>query len=258
MTFQEKVRKRTPLWGAHVHVSDVIPTEIFAALGYDFIWIDMEHTTLSPEQVHHHILAARANGAPAIVRVPVHDLTITKQIMEIGPDGIIFPMVRDAQEAAELLSWTLYPPLGARGCGPKAAVRYGLDSEPDFYKNGHEKTCRFIQIEQKSAVEDIEKIALLPGLDGCILGLLDLSGSRNMLGDMYSAENLALAKRVADAMRAHGKTAGISTGATDAKTLTLLKDLGINMISAGADFEYVAELGRKTLAQLRRIQGGSL
>ena len=256
MTFQEKVRTGMPLCGAHVHVCDVIPTEIFASLGYDYIWIDMEHTTLSPEQVHHHIIAARNEGSAAVVRVPVHDLTMTKRVMEIGPDGIVFPMVHDAKEAEELLSWTLYPPSGARGCGPKAAVRYGIDNEPDFYRNGHEKTCRFIQIEQKSAVDDIERIASIPYIDGCVLGLLDLSGSRNALGDMYTTDNLSLAKHVADTMKKHGKTAGISTGATDTETLTMLYNMGINMISAGADFEYVVKLGRQTKELMKKIQGG--
>lgn len=258
MTFQEKVRARIPLWGAHVHFADVVPTEIFSALGYDYIWVDMEHTTLTPEQVHHHILAARNEGVACVVRVPVHDLTITKRIMEIGPDGIVFPMVKNAEEARELISWTMYPPLGARGCGPKAAVRYGIDNEPEFYKNGHIKTCRFIQIERVSAAEETEQIAAIPGVDGCILGLLDLSGSRNALGDMYSTDNLSYAIKVAKAMEKHGKTAGISTGSTDTETLTMLKNIGLNMISAGADFEYIVKLGRETKERMERITGGTL
>ena len=73
---------------------------------------------------------------------------------------------------------------------------------------------------------------------------------------MYTTDNLSLAKHVADTMKKHGKTAGISTGATDTETLTMLHNMGINMISAGADFEYVVKLGRQTKELMKKIQGG--
>ena len=236
-----------------VHLSDVIPTEIFAALGYDYIWLDMEHTTLTCEQVHHHMLAARNGGSAAIVRVPVHDLTYTKRIMEMGPDGIIFPMVTGYEDAKELLSWTLYPPLGARGCGPKAAVRYGIDNEPDFYKNGHVKTCRFIQVELESAAREIEKIVTIPHLDGVILGMHDLSGSIGRLGDVFSKENLKLAQHTVDVCRANNITVGTATFAIDKETLTRYHDMGMNMITTGSDYDFILKLGRETLETMQGI-----
>ncbi len=253
LTFQEKIRNCNPVCGPIVHLGDVIPTEIFAALGFDYIWLDMEHTTLSPEQVHHHILAARNEGVAAIVRVPVHDLTMTKRIMEIGPDGIIFPMVTGYDDAKELLSWTLYPPLGARGCGPKAAVRYGLDSEPDFYKNGHEKTCRFIQVELESAAKEIEKIVTIPHLDGVILGMHDLSGSIGRLGDVFCKENLVLAQHTIDVCRVNHITVGTATFAIDEETLSRYHSMGMNMLTAGSDYDFMLRLGRETLERMRKI-----
>ena len=65
----------------------------------------------------------------------------------MGVDGIVFPMVRDAEHAEKLLSWTLYPPYGARGCGPKGAVSYGYGQRKEYYGKGHLETCRFVQIE---------------------------------------------------------------------------------------------------------------
>ncbi|MBQ4087693.1 MAG: aldolase [Clostridia bacterium] len=253
MTFQEKIRNCENTFGPLVHLSDVIPTEIFAALGYDYIWLDMEHTTLTCEQVHHHMLAARNGGSAAIVRVPVHDLTYTKRIMEMGPDGIIFPMVTGYEDAKELLSWTLYPPLGARGCGPKAAVRYGIDNEPDFYKNGHVKTCRFIQVELESAAREIEKIVTIPHLDGVILGMHDLSGSIGRLGDVFSKENLKLAQHTVDVCRANNITVGTATFAIDKETLTRYHDMGMNMITTGSDYDFILKLGRETLETMQGI-----
>lgn len=254
MTIKEKVQKAMPLWGTHSHLTDAIVTEIVANLDYDYIWIDMEHTVLSCEQVHHHIMAAHAKNKPAFVRVPVNDLTYTKRIAEMNVDGIIFPMVQDAKHAKDLLDWTLYPPYGKRGCGPKGATNYGLDNEMEYYKEGHlNKLCRFVQIEQESAAMDAKAIAKLPYLDGCVLGMHDLSGSHGRLGDIFCDKNLDLAKRAIDAFRSEGKTVGISTGAVDVETLTFYKNMGINMITAGADFEYILRGAINTLETMKAI-----
>ncbi len=254
MTIKEKVQKALPICGTHVNLTDPIVTEIFGALGYDFLWVDMEHTALSCEQVYHHILAAKSAGTPVFVRVPVDDLTITKRSVEMGPDGIIFPMIKNAEHAKRVLDNTLYPPYGTRGCGPKGAVRYGLDSEPYYYGEGHLKMCRFVQIEQASAAEEAEKIAAIPYLDGIVLGMHDLSGSIGRLGDIFCEENLRLANKSIAAFRAAGKTVGVSTFATDDETLTRYHEMGINMISTGADYDYVAKRGIETLNRIKGIQ----
>ena len=250
---KQRLANRENLCGTHVNLNDPIITEILGSLGYDFLWIDMEHTSMVPEHIYYHILAAKSAGTPVFVRVPVNDLTFTKKVLEMGIDGIIFPMVKNAAHAKELLDMTLYPPYGKRGCGPKGAVRYGLDSEPDFYKEGHLKLARFVQIELKSAAEDAENIAALPYLDGCVLGMHDLSGSINKLGDVFCEENLTLAKKAIDAFKNAGKTVGVSTFATDKETLERYHDMGINMISTGADYVYVLENGKKTLSEIKNV-----
>ena len=255
MTIKEKVEKQMPLIGGHTNLNDAIITELFGELGYDFVWIDMEHTALMPQQVYHHILAAKSTGAAAFVRVPVDDLTNTKKVLEMDIDGIIFPMVRDSKHAKSLLDNTLYPPVGTRGCGPKGAVRYGLESEADFYVNGHKKICRFVQIELESAALDAEAIANIPYLDGCILGMHDLSGSIGRLGDVFCEENLALANRAIKAFKDAGKTVAVATFATDEATLKKYHDMGINMICTGADYVYIADGAKKTMETLKNVRG---
>ena len=151
--------------------------EMMGYFDYDYLWIDLEHSATTIEQCYAQLVAAKSVGKQAIVRVPQNDLTYTKKVLEMGPDGIIFPMVHSAKEAEELLSYTLYPPLGNRGCGPQRAVRYGVDDEIAYFKSGHGNLCRFLQIECKSFVDELELIADNPYIDGFILGLADLSGS---------------------------------------------------------------------------------
>lgn len=253
MTIKEKVNKVVNICGTHVNLTDPIVSEIFSNLGYDFIWVDMEHTVMSCEHVYHHLLAAKATGMPVFVRVPVDDLTFIKKVLEMNIDGIIFPMVKDAKHAKKLIEMTLYPPYGKRGCGPKGAVKYGLDSEPEYYSKNHLKLCRFVQIEQKSAADDAEKIAAIEHLDGCILGMHDLSGSINRLGDVFCDENLALATKTIKAFKNAGKTVGVSTFATDKETLLRYYKMGINLISTGADYDYILQNAKKTLSTISEV-----
>ena len=253
MTIKKKITNRINVCGAHVNVMDPMITEIIASLGYDFLFVDMEHTNLTWEHVYYHLLAAKVGGTPVFVRVPADDLTATKKVLEMGIDGIIFPMVRDAAHAKQLLDTTLYPPYGKRGFGPKGAIRYGLDSEEEFCKKGHLNLCRFVQIELESAAKDAQNIAALPYLDGCILGMNDLSGSINRLGDTFCDENMTLAKQAVEACKNAGLTIGVATFATDEETLKRYYNMGINMISTGADFEYILRGARNTLQTLKKI-----
>ena len=253
MTLQEKIAACLPVNGTHVNLTDPMITEILASLGYDYLWVDMEHMLLSCEHIYHHLLAARSCGTPILVRVPADDLTYTKRILEMGVDGIIFPMVRDADHARKLLADTLYPPYGTRGCGPRGAVRYGLADETEYYGPGHLKLCRFVQAELASAAEAAAQIAAIPYLDGCILGMHDLSGSIGRLGDVFCEENLRLARKTIAAFQAAGKTVGVATFATDRDTLSRYHDMGINMITTGADYDYILQKGKETLATITQL-----
>lgn len=254
MTLKEKIRTGMKLNSISVNLLDASVTEMCSYLGYDFVWLDMEHTQITYENVYNHIIAAKAGGTPIIVRVPENDLTATKKVLEMGTDGIIFPMIQDYEHAKELLSWTLYPPYGKRGCGPKGAVRYGLDNESEYYKEGHLELCRFIQIERESAAEVAEKIAKIPFLDGCFLGMHDLSGSINDLGNIFSERNLQLADKAVRAFKDEGKSVGVLTYATDEETLSRYDEMGINIIATGADYEYIVRGARDTLKRIKKIQ----
>jgi 2-dehydro-3-deoxyglucarate aldolase/4-hydroxy-2-oxoheptanedioate aldolase len=257
MTLKEKISKGLSVCGPHVNLTDPAITEIFSFLPYDYILVDLEHTIMDTEHVYAHLLAARSAGKPLIVRVPADDLTITKKVLEMGIDGIIFPMVRDAAHAKKLLDMTLYPPYGKRGCGPKGAVRYGVDNELEYYGKPHiEKICRFVQIEQKSAADDVENIASLEYLDGCIFGLFDLSAdAAGKPGDVFCEENLAMVNKCVEVCKRNKKSVGIMTFATDKETIKRYHDLGINMISTGADYQFILEGAKKSLATMSEILG---
>ena len=254
MTLREKVLAKQNICGTHITMTDPSIAEMMGFIGFDFIWIDLEHAYISFEQLYSMINCAKAAGTATIVRVPQHDFTYTKKVMEMGVDGIIFPMIKNAAEAAEMINYTLYPPIGNRGYGPRRAVRYGLDDDPEYIKNGYTKTCRFIQIEQESAVDDLENIVKNnPYIDGYIFGLMDLSGSIGELGNCLGENNLKLVKRTIDVMNKYNKTIGISMTPNDEELMRTYFDMGINMISSGADFDHIVKGAKTTFENAKKV-----
>ena len=122
---RDKIEKRKKILGTLVSLTDPCLCEIMGNIGYDCVWIDTEHTYMSHKDVLCHLNAARSAGIPAVVRLPQNDLTETKRVLEMGPDGIIFPMARSVEECKSLIEMTLYPPHGTRGFGPLRAIGYG-------------------------------------------------------------------------------------------------------------------------------------
>ena len=256
MNLKEKIKSGKSICGTLVNIPGIPIVEILGYFDFDYLWIDTEHSVTTTEQCYAQIVAAKSVGIPSLVRVPQNDLTYTKKVMEMGPDGIIFPMVKDAEEAMELLSYTLYPPIGNRGCGPQRATRYSADNEYEYLKaGGNPDFCRFLQVECKSFVDDLEKIADNPYIDGFIMGLADMSGSINEFGDFFGENNLALAKKTIEIAHKHGKIVGSATQASDEKTIRMLHEMGIDMLTCGADFNYLVNGARTTCENIRKVIG---
>ena len=250
---KSKLQNHEKTIGMHLNLNDVTIGRIAGLSGYDFIWIDMEHSYLPFEGLLNLIVAVHAGGGQVIVRAPQDDLTATKKILEMGPDGIIFPMIKTPDEANRLISYTLYPPHGIRGFGPMNAVDYGIKDIMGYVKEHHKTMCRFIQIEHIDAVRNLDEIIKNEYIDGYIVGANDLSGSMGRLGDVFSDEVTAVIKEVVAKLKAAGKYVGISTGDFSESTLKYWHDMGFDMISAGADFDFLREGFRQNRETLERV-----
>lgn len=121
-----------------------------------------------------HILAAQAKGMAAIVRIPYVEPFLAKRVLEMGPDGIIFPMIRDADMARQAMNHCLYPPRGTRGFGAARAWNYGVMGLESYLDTLDDSLCKFIQFELKEAVDNIDEILKVPYVDGYVVGPLDL------------------------------------------------------------------------------------
>ena len=253
---KQKIRNGENIIGMHLNFNDIGVAKIAGLAGYDYVWIDLEHSYLSLESLMGAIIAIQAGGTAAIVRVPQGDLTFTKKVLEMGPDGIIFPMVKSAEEANRMVGFSLYPPHGNRGFGPLNAVNFGIEDMRTYAENSVDGMCRFIQIEHKDAVADLDKIMENEFIDGYIFGPCDLSGSINELLDVYGEHTAALMQETVAKLKAAGKCIGLSTGDYSDGSLEHWRDMGINMISAGADFDFIRDGAIRNRKNMEKIIKG--
>lgn len=250
---KEKIRNKEKLIGMYVQLGDISIARIAGLAGYDFIWVDTEHSYMSFETVLGHIMALKSTGTPVVVRVPQDDLTATKKILEMGVDGIIFPMVRNAEEADRVIGYTLYPPEGERGFGPMGAIDFGFQKAFEYTQRSQNDLCRFIQIEHKDTVEDLDRIMRNPYIDGYIFGPNDLSGSYGMLGQVFSQEITGVIRQTIARLREHGKYVGIASGGYSKDVLEHWSSLEPDMLSAGADFDFIRDGAVQNRIQMEAI-----
>lgn len=212
--------------------------EICAGQGYDWLLIDAEH---GPQTLPGIVAQLRAvEAAPpcsAIVRVPSHDPIAIKQILDLGAQSIMVPMVETAEQAKAIVTASLYPPSGKRGLGGARAARWG--GYPAYVGEANARICIIAQIETGLAVENIEAISAVDGIDALFVGPADLAASEGLLGAtnfeaLFKLTGEALARIVAT-----GKPAGILS--RDDRLVQQYLNGGARFIANGIDSFAIAK-----------------
>jgi 2-keto-3-deoxy-L-rhamnonate aldolase RhmA len=185
--------------------------EIAALLGYRFVILDMEPGFITQNNCDALVALARCSGLTVILRVAVPERILVQQGLDNGADGIMLPMVGDAAHAAEVSAYAKYAPLGTRGVGSGRAFAYGTYTAIDeaFFSKANERTRCHVMIETTGALEEVDKIAALPAVDGLFVGPLDLSLARGRGAFRMTADDEKDFKRVAQACKKHGKILGL-------------------------------------------------
>lgn len=250
---KKKVLACAKICGTHISLNDPVICEILGYAGFDFLWIDTEHTSIDYNDLLRHLSSARMTATPALVRVHINDYNHVKRVLEMGPDGIIFPMISTAAEADSAMKSCMYPPDGRRGFGPLGAVRYGYDDVNEYINMVNNKLCRFIQIETKETVDNLPEIIKNPYIDGYIFGPCDLSGSVGELNNVFGDNTVLLIKKSIEIIKNAGKCIGISIGSDDVDTIGFWHGMGINMISSGVDYNYLLRGAKQNLSNIKKI-----
>lgn len=237
--WKERIKKGEILLGGHIFLPNSAMAEAMASFGYEYIWIDGEHGSFDKEEMLNHIVAINSAGSGAFVRVVAGEACFIKPVAEMGPDGIIFPMICTAEEARRAVDACIYPPGGKRGFGPRRANRYGLINDKEYLDSIDKALVKVIQIEHKSGVENIDDILKVKGIDGIVIGPYDLSGSLDLLGQLKHPAVLDCCKKVIASCKAHCIPCGTSIGSGDDEYINFWLDQNINFIFCGDDIGFV-------------------
>lgn len=252
--FRKKLAQGKRMLGTHVNLYDSRICEILGLLGFDYLWIDMEHISTTFHDMELDLIAARAADIPCIVRVTWNEIPYIKRVLEAGPAAIVVPMVNSVEEAKRAIDACIYPPEGKRGFGPCRARSYGLEDIYSYLARANTDVCRFIQVESREAVEIMEETAKIPYMDGYVIGPVDLSASVGELGnDFHGAETNRLIDLAIRKAHNLGKPIGFSTGTNRPDELEHWISKGLDFISASTDMQSVIRGGSELLSSMRLI-----
>jgi 2-keto-3-deoxy-L-rhamnonate aldolase RhmA len=219
-----------------------------AAMGFDFLWIEMEHSPITLETLRSMVLATRGLPAVPIVRVPVVELWTAKRALDAGALGVIFPFVNNATLATTAAQACRYPPAGRRGSGAGLAnFRWPVQNYYDF---ADENVLCVALIERIEALTEIEAIAATPGVDVIFIGVSDLSFSLGLRGNIAGPEMEAAIATIVQAARKHGKYLG--RPALDAASITRYHREGFQFFQGPTDLDLLRQGTRSLLDPVQR------
>jgi 4-hydroxy-2-oxoheptanedioate aldolase len=243
--FARRLAEGPPLIGMWVASGGPYIAEICAGSGLDWLLIDAEHAPNDLRSVLAQLQAVAAYPVHPVVRPPVADPVLIKQLLDIGVRNLLVPMVESAEEAAAIVRATRYPPSGIRGVGSALARASRWNRMPGYLQSAEDGICVMVQAESARALDALEEIATVDGIDGVFIGPADLAASLGHLGRPEHPEVVNRIEKAIGTITTLGKAAGINAFAEPAARHYL--GLGCAFVLVGADVTLLAR-GSEELA----------
>lgn len=231
---KNKFKKRENIFGGWISFGHPSICETFANAGFDFMAIDMEHSTISLSEAQRIIAASQSEGIPCFPRPVSHSNDWFKPLSDSGADGFIIPTVETVEDVNNIINHIKYPPIGKRTYGLNRAQKYGFNSKK-YFNNWNESSIIIIQIESINAVNNIDKLIEFDSIDGVMIGPYDLSGSLNVAGETSHPLVIEASEKVIQACKKNGKSCGTQIANPDEKNIKELFNLGYNFGFLGSD-----------------------
>ena len=218
------------LWAA---LGSAYVTEILSTSGYDWLLIDGEHGPNDMPLISAQVGALRHSPTHAMVRPPMGEAWILKQLLDQGAQTFLIPMVESAKEAKALVRALRYPPHGIRGVGAGLGRASDFNRVPDYITTANDEICLIVQVENRAGLAAVDEIAAVDGVDGIFIGPSDLAADMGHLGNPGAPEVLAAITHIFERTRAHGKARGIMT--VSLPLAEVYRDLGADFLAIGTD-----------------------
>ncbi|KJQ56065.1 HpcH/HpaI aldolase family protein [Microbacterium sp. SA39] len=228
-------------------------TEVAAGSGLDWLLIDMEHSANTLETVLLQLQVVAAYPIAPVVRVPSNDTVAIKQVLDLGAQNLIVPMVSSADEARSAVAATRYPPEGVRGVGSALARSARWNRVDRYLQESAQHTSLTVQIETTAGVDAAVEIATVDGVDAVFVGPSDLSASMGLLGQQTHPDVVAAVEQVFTAVRAAGKPVGVN--AFDPAAADAYVAAGADFVAVGADVALLARASEALAARFITTDG---
>ena len=242
--FKAAIKNGETVIGCWLSLGDPLATEIAGTAGFDWLLIDGEHTPYDISKMRMQLMALEASDSHAAVRVPVGETWIIKQVLDLGAQTILVPIVETAEQARDLVNACRYPPNGTRGVGYGASRAGGFGQYENYGPTADDQICLLIQVETKLGLENLDEILDVDGVDGVFVGPADLSASFGYLGQSSHPE---MTKTILDALKRiseSGKAAGILT--TEDKMTQASLEAGARFVAVGSDVSFLINNAKAT------------
>lgn len=248
---KDKFRSNTPVIGMPVSTPDPFIVETAAGLGYDYLFIDMEHSPIDFCHLPQMLMAMKGSDTEPVVRVPWNDFVIVKRVLDLGVWNVIIPMIRNRAEAETAVAACKYPPKGVRGMGPGRAG-LGVTDMVEFFEKADDEIGVIIQIEHIDALDHIDAILSTPGVDCTFCGPADMSASMGMISAVPHLDNpriIEVFDKVLAACRRHDVVFGLATITTERSQAWLAK--GAGLVLANSTLGIIKSEAARQLAETR-------
>ncbi len=244
-TFKQRLHSGQPQIGLWLGLADAYCAELAANAGFDWLLLDGEHAPNDLRSLLAQLQAIAPYPAQPIIRPPIGDAALIKQLLDIGAQTLLVPMVESAEQAAGLVRAMRYPPAGIRGVGSALARASRWNSIPGYLDRADEQMCLLVQIENLDGLANLDAIAAVDGVDGVFIGPADLSAAMGHRGDPGHPEVQAAIEDAILRIRQAGKAAGILSA--DQGLARRYLSLGASFVAVGVDTTVLMR-GLQTLA----------
>jgi 2-keto-3-deoxy-L-rhamnonate aldolase RhmA len=238
-TLKDRLAEKSgPVLGTWIGSASIVVADALKDLGFEWVMIDTEHSPINPETLAAIVAIFAASGPAPLVRVGDVDQYLVKQALDAGAHGVLAPLVNSEADARTLVRYAKYPPAGVRGAAAAAASRYGLELK-SYLREANARTVVGVQIETRSALEHLEAIASVDGVDLLFVGPQDLTLNLGFGDDRTNPKVRDAMREVVAACERHGKTPGTLVIDPEEKRAAL--DLGFRFVSLAADLRFLIQ-----------------
>lgn len=248
-TVKQKLKSGEPVFGSSVRLPEPGLVEVLGYAGMDYVLIDAEHSSIGWTEMERMILAGYAADTTPIVRIHENNEAMVMRALDIGAMGILVPHCRNAEEAQTLVNGALYPPQGKRGVGPSRGIKFGAVPAADYYANINNEVSVHAMIEDAEAIETIDEIVEVEGLDVLHVGTSDLAASLGVPGQPLHPKVTEASEQVLEAANRAGIAVGYPTRSIEDGLQAVNR--GFRVFSCGTAGPLLLEAARQYLEALQ-------